>query len=78
LVLLTSTYFLRTWLIYDYFPKETAGRFAVLFRVTHIHNLLNIMLPFRAGETSFPLLMLTEFGIPLTRGTSALLAAEME
>ncbi|MBY5832682.1 UPF0104 family protein [Rhizobium ruizarguesonis] len=72
LVLLTSTYFLRTWRIYDYFPNETAGRFAVLFRVTQIHNLLNIMLPFRTGETSFPLLMRTEFGIPLTRGTSAL------
>jgi uncharacterized membrane protein YbhN (UPF0104 family) len=70
--LLTSTYFLRTWRIYDYFPRETAGRFQTLFRVTQIHNLLNIMLPFRAGETSFPVLMRTEFGIPLTRGTSAL------
>ncbi|MGO7457800.1 UPF0104 family protein, partial [Rhizobium ruizarguesonis] len=34
------------------------------------HNLLNIMLPFRTGEPRFPLLMRTEFGIPLTRGTS--------
>jgi uncharacterized membrane protein YbhN (UPF0104 family) len=72
LILLTATYFLRTWRIYDYFPTETSGRFQTLFRVTQIHNLLNIMLPFRAGETSFPLLMRAEFGIPLTRGTSAL------
>lgn len=72
LILLTSTYFLRTWRIYDYFPRETAGRFKMLFRVTQIHNLLNIMLPFRTGETSFPVLMRTEFGIPLARGTSAL------
>jgi uncharacterized membrane protein YbhN (UPF0104 family) len=72
LVLLTGTYFLRTWRIYDYFPKETAGRFTALFRVTQIHNLLNIMMPFRTGETSFPLLMRTEFGIPLARSTSAL------
>jgi hypothetical protein len=72
LALLTSTYFLRTWRIYDYFPRETSGRFRALFRVTQIHNLLNIMLPFRNGETSFPLLMRTEFGIPLARGTSAL------
>ncbi|KQV63869.1 lysylphosphatidylglycerol synthase domain-containing protein [Rhizobium sp. Root1220] len=72
LALLTSTYFLRTWRIYDYFPRETVGRFTSLFRVTQIHNLLNIMLPFRAGETSFPVLMRTEFGIPLVRGTSAL------
>jgi uncharacterized membrane protein YbhN (UPF0104 family) len=77
LLLLTSTYFLRTWRIYDYFPKETAGRFATLFRVTQIHNLLNIMLPFRTGETSFPVLMRTEFGIPLARGTSALLVMRL-
>ncbi|CDM56966.1 MULTISPECIES: lysylphosphatidylglycerol synthase domain-containing protein [Rhizobium] len=77
LILLTSTYFLRTWRIYDYFPRETAGRFKVLFRVTQIHNLLNIMLPFRTGETSFPVLMRTEFGIPLARGTSALLVMRL-
>ena len=72
LALLTGTYFLRTWRIYDYFPKETGGHFATLFRVTQVHNLLNIMMPFRAGETSFPVLMRSEFGIPLARSTSAL------
>jgi uncharacterized membrane protein YbhN (UPF0104 family) len=72
LALLTGTYFLRAWRIYDYFPHETSARFATLFRVTQIHNLLNVMMPFRTGETSFPLLMRTEFGIPLARGTSAL------
>lgn len=77
LVLLTSTYFLRTWRIYDYFPRETAGRFQTLFRVTQIHNLLNIMMPFRTGETSFPVLMRTEFGIPLARATSALLVMRL-
>jgi uncharacterized membrane protein YbhN (UPF0104 family) len=77
LALLTSTYFLRTWRILDYFPRETKGQFRALFRVTQIHNLLNIMLPFRTGETSFPVLMRTEFGIPLTRGTSALLVMRL-
>jgi len=77
LALLTSTYFLRTWRIYDYFPRETGGRYLALFRVTQIHNLLNIMLPFRTGETSFPVLMRTEFGIPLARGTSALLVMRL-
>ncbi|MFS2152372.1 lysylphosphatidylglycerol synthase transmembrane domain-containing protein [Rhizobium sp. Rhizsp42] len=77
LALLTSTYFLRTWRIYDYFPRETSGRFTALFRVTQVHNLLNIMLPFRTGETSFPLLMRTEFGIPLARGTAALLVMRL-
>ncbi|XUY28215.1 lysylphosphatidylglycerol synthase domain-containing protein [Agrobacterium sp. rho-8.1] len=73
LALLLSTYVLRTWRIYDYFPGETQGQFTRLFRVVQIHNLLNIMLPFRSGETSFPLLMRQEFDVRLARGTSALL-----
>jgi hypothetical protein len=77
LALLTGTYFLRTWRIYDYFPRETAGHFAPLFRVTQIHNLLNIMMPLRTGETSFPLLMRAEFGIPLARSTAALLVMRL-
>jgi hypothetical protein len=72
MLLLLSTYFLRTWRIYDYFPAETHGRFGPLFRLVQIHNLLNVMLPFRTGETSFPLLMKKEFGLSLARGTAAL------
>jgi len=77
LALLTSTYFLRTWRIHDYFPGETKGRYAPLFRVTQVHNLLNVMMPFRTGETSFPLLMRAEFGIPLARSTAALLVMRL-
>lgn len=77
LVLLLSTYVLRTWRIYDYFPNETQGQFARLFRVVQIHNLLNIMLPFRSGETSFPLLMRQEFDVRLARGTAALLVMRL-
>ncbi|WP_275789927.1 lysylphosphatidylglycerol synthase domain-containing protein [Pararhizobium gei] len=73
LMLLVATYFIRCYRIYDYFHDGVRGRFLSLFRVTQIHNLMNIMLPFRAGETSFPLLMRTEFAISLTRSTSALL-----
>src|SRR5689334_5076424 len=73
LVLLVGTYFVRAHRIKDYFPSQTAGRFLWLFRVTQVHNLLNIMLPLRTGETSFPLLMRSEFGVPLAHGTSALL-----
>lgn len=72
LFLLVTTYVLRTWRIYDYFPQETRGRFSALFRVVQIHNILNIMMPFRSGETSFPLLMRREFDVGLVRGTSAL------
>jgi hypothetical protein len=72
ITLLLLTYVLRTWRIYDYFPKETGGRFGVLLRLVQVHNLLNIMLPFRTGEASFPLLMKREFGLPLARTTAAL------
>jgi hypothetical protein len=72
MLLLLATYLLRTWRIYDYFPRETGGHFGTLLRLVQVHNLLNIMLPFRTGEASFPLLMKREFGLSLARGTSAL------
>jgi uncharacterized membrane protein YbhN (UPF0104 family) len=77
LALLVGTYVIRTHRMQDYFPRETKGHFLWLFRVTQIHNLLNIMLPFRAGETSFPLLMRSEFGVPLAHGTAALLVLRL-
>ncbi|GEO84452.1 MULTISPECIES: lysylphosphatidylglycerol synthase domain-containing protein [Alphaproteobacteria] len=72
-LLLLFTYVARAWRLHDYFPRETSGRFVELFHLAQVHNLLNIMLPFRSGETSFPLLMRSEFSVPLLRGTSALL-----
>ncbi|MEQ1951517.1 lysylphosphatidylglycerol synthase domain-containing protein [Mesorhizobium yinganensis] len=77
LALLVATYFVRAHRIHDYFPHETKGRFVRLFRVTQVHNILNIMLPLRTGETSFPLLMRSEFGVPLAHGTSALLVLRL-
>jgi uncharacterized membrane protein YbhN (UPF0104 family) len=75
--LMTATYLLRTWRIHDYFPGETAGGFARLFHLTQVHNVLNVMLPFRTGELSFPVLMRTEFGVSLPRATSALLVMRL-
>ncbi len=72
LAALLGTYVLRTWRIYDYFPAETGGHFGTLLRLTQVHNLLNIMLPFRSGEASFPLLMKREFDLSLARSTAAL------
>ncbi|MCJ8517265.1 uncharacterized membrane protein YbhN (UPF0104 family) [Pseudorhizobium tarimense] len=73
LALLVMTYVVRCWRVADYFPRETRGRFRRLLRLTLVHNLLNIMLPLRSGEASFPLLMRSEFGMPLARATAALL-----
>ncbi len=77
LILLVGTYVVRTWRIRDYFPAETAGGFLRLLRLALVHNLLNIMLPMRTGEASFPLLMRTEFGMPLARATAALLVMRL-
>jgi uncharacterized membrane protein YbhN (UPF0104 family) len=77
MVLLIFTYVLRTWRIHDYFPRETGGQFPLLLRLVQVHNLLNIMLPFRSGEMSFPLLMKREFGLSITRATSALLVMRL-
>ncbi|MGG7518562.1 lysylphosphatidylglycerol synthase domain-containing protein [Allorhizobium undicola] len=77
LTLLVSTALVRAWRIYDYFPAETRGRYIALFHLAQVHNLLNIMLPFRSGETSFPLLMRSEFAVPLLRATSALLVMRL-
>ncbi|MCM2442758.1 UPF0104 family protein [Agrobacterium vitis] len=75
--LLVSTSLVRAWRIYDYFPHQTSGRFTALFHLAQVHNLLNILLPFRSGETSFPLLMRSEFSVPLLSGTSALLVMRL-
>lgn len=75
--LLLVTYGLRTWRIHDYFPQETAGQFRRLLRLVQVHNLLNIMLPFRSGEVSFPLLMRQEFGLSITRASAALLVMRL-
>lgn len=75
--LMLASYLLRAWRIHDYFPEETTGNFARLFRITQVHNVLNIMLPLRTGEISFPVLMKTEFGISIIRATSALLVMRL-
>ena len=77
LILLVATYVVRCWRVADYFPRETQGQFRRLLRLTLVHNLLNIMLPLRSGEASFPLLMRSEFGMPLARATAALLVMRL-
>lgn len=77
LTLLVMTYAVRCWRVADYFPGETQGRFRQLLRLTLVHNLLNVMLPLRSGEASFPILMRSEFGMPLARATAALLVMRL-
>lgn len=77
LLLLVMTYVVRCWRVADYFPRETKGQFRRLLKLTLVHNLLNVMLPLRSGEASFPLLMRSEFGMPLARATAALLVMRL-
>jgi len=74
---LVATQFIRTHRMGSYFPDLPKGSFFKLYRLTQIHNLLNIMMPFRTGETSFPVLMRSEFGLPIMRGASALVVLRL-
>lgn len=61
--LMVFSYVLRTWRI-----QVSCGihrHFAELFKLSLTHNILNIMMPMRTGEASFPILMKSQFQIPM-------------
>ena len=70
--LMLATHFVRCLRIYHYFRADLSGRFLALFRVTQVHNLLTIMMPFRVGEASFFVLMKAQFSMPMTRSATSL------
>lgn len=67
------SYAARAVRVYDYFLPETRGGFAACLKLTLLHNLFNNLLPMRAGEVSFPVLMNRYFAMPLPRSLAALL-----
>lgn len=73
LVLMFSTYALRAYRIRDYFRQSPKVNFAESCRITLMHNLANNLLPMRAGEASFPLMIRSSFDIPLSMSTGTLL-----
>ena len=54
-----------------------APAFGRLCSVSARHNLLNLVLPFRSGEASLPLMLKAEAGRPLAEGVAALLVARV-
>lgn len=72
-VLTFVTYWLRAMRVYDYYRHEMRGRFAACLRLTLIHNLLNGLVPMRAGELSFPVLMARQFRVPASHSLPVLL-----
>ncbi|HHO82012.1 MAG TPA: flippase-like domain-containing protein [Halothiobacillus sp.] len=71
--LLVASYWLRAWRVRDYFREELTGRFLPTFRLATLHNLMNSLLPMRAGEISFPVLMQRYFAIRPARSIPVLL-----
>jgi uncharacterized membrane protein YbhN (UPF0104 family) len=59
--LMLASYILRAWRVADHFDQR--GHFGAVLSLNLQHNLWNNLLPMRAGELSFPLLMKQQFGI---------------
>lgn len=70
---LAATYLLRALRVYHEFGEVTRGRFGDCLRLVLTHNALVNLLPMRAGELSFPLLLNRRFGLPLARAAGSLL-----
>jgi uncharacterized membrane protein YbhN (UPF0104 family) len=58
--LMLTSYVLRAWRVADHFAIR--GSFGAVLSLNMQHNLWNNLLPMRAGELSFPLLMKQRFG----------------
>lgn len=67
------TYLLRALRVYYEFGDATRGRFVTCLQLVLAHNALVNVLPMRAGELSFPVLLKREFGVPMIRSGGSLL-----
>ena len=61
ITLMLASYILRAWRVADHFDQR--GRFGAVLSLNLQHNLWNNLLPMRAGELSFPILMRQKFGV---------------
>ena len=72
-LLTLGSYVARALRLYDYFLPATRRGFTACLKLTLLHNLFNNLLPMRAGEASFPMLMARYFTTPLAASLAALL-----
>ncbi|WP_296050212.1 lysylphosphatidylglycerol synthase domain-containing protein [uncultured Alteromonas sp.] len=63
MALMLFSYVLRTWRIQA--SLMIIGHFTRLFKLSLTHNILNIMMPMRTGEASFPIFMKAQFSVPM-------------
>lgn len=68
-----ASYSLRALRIYLAEPAIPRGRWPDCLRLILLNNALNLLLPARTGEASFPLLLKRWFGVDLARGAGTLL-----
>lgn len=68
-----ASYSLRALRIYLAEPRIPRGAWARCLQLILLNNALNLLLPARTGEASFPILMQRWFGVPLAEGSGTLL-----
>jgi len=73
LLLVALTQFLRAWRFKVMVGGQLAPPSLKLFQITSILALMNLLLPFRLGELSFPILMKRVYDFGLVRGMGTLL-----
>lgn len=73
LALMLASYALRALRIQRYFTVALRGRFWATCKLSAWHNLSNNLLPMRAGEVAFPILMQRYFDLPAHRTVPVLL-----
>ena len=61
------TYVLRALRVCDEFRDDVNGRFGATLRIILIHNAMINIVPFRGGETAFPILLRQVFGVSIVR-----------
>ncbi|WP_292580213.1 glycosyltransferase [Mesorhizobium sp.] len=67
------TYVLRALRVCDEFRDDVNGRFGATLRIILIHNAMINIVPFRGGETAFPILLRQVFGVSIVRAGASLL-----
>lgn len=68
-----ASYSLRALRIYLAEPRIPRGAWARCLQLILLNNALNLLLPARTGEASFPILLQRWFGVPLAEGAGTLL-----
>lgn len=68
-----ASYSVRGYRVYYALPEIPRGRWHDCLKLILLSNVINLMLPARTGEASFPVLLRRWFGVTLGRGAGTLL-----